>query len=47
MVFKGSRPSSGRKVITCIAAPSNATIRTASTSANQKLPVVVSTITPM
>ena len=44
MVVSGSRPSSGRSVTICIAAPSSATISVASTSASQKLPVVASTM---
>jgi hypothetical protein len=46
IVFSGSRPSSGRSVTICMAAPRIATIRLASTSANQKLPVLASTSTP-
>ncbi len=38
MVVKGSRPSSGRSVVICRAAPSSATMSVASTSASQKLP---------
>jgi len=46
IVLSGSRPSSGRKVRICMAAPSSATIKADSTSAIQKLPVAVKTSTP-
>ena len=44
IVVSGSRPSSGRSVTICIAAPSSATISVARISASQKLPVAASTM---
>ena len=38
MVVRGSRPSSGRKVVICSAAPISATVSVETTSASQKLP---------
>src|SRR6516165_2470902 len=47
MVVRGSRPSSGRKVVICSAAPRSATTSVAMMSASQKLPEVASTTTPI
>ena len=46
MVVSGSRPSSGRSVLICSAAPNTATTRAATMRATQKLPVAAMVAAP-
>src|SRR5919108_4168775 len=46
IVVSGSRPTSGRSAVICSAAPSTASVTTDTTSAIQKLPVVMNAVVP-
>jgi hypothetical protein len=46
IVVSGSRPSSGRSVVTWMTTPSSAMVTEATTSASQKLPVATIAVVP-